>query len=247
MPICKPTSLRNLFCSRGPRLFSASAHRGEMSIRDPNPEDISGKVLLGVHPCDAAAIGALKALFLADTPDPRFSRRLDRLTVIGLSCGRADVDCFCASMGGGPGDPKGSDILLTRLVDGDFLAEILSEKGEEIVLMAPGLFRPASAEVKESCLANVGSPLFSPENSPPGSRPSSNGRISGPGSRSAASAAESAPSSARHAPVSISRTRGGGNRASGCAAGIRAAFRCLPSTRRATIPANSRVSAGASG
>jgi sulfhydrogenase subunit beta (sulfur reductase) len=146
-------------------LFRFRAEGEVMSIRDRNldPEGTQGKVLLGVHPCDAAAIGRLKALFLADAPDPLFARRLDRLTVIGLGCSRADGDCFCTSVGGGPGDPKGSDILLTRLADGDFLAEILSEKGEKIVHLAPGLFRTASAEEKESCLAKFGSPLFAPE------------------------------------------------------------------------------------
>jgi len=146
-------------------LFRFRVEEAGMSIRDrnPDPEGIPGKVLLGVHPCDAAAIGALKPLFLADTPDPLFARRLDQLTVIGLSCGSADGDCFCASMGGGPGATKGSDILLTRLADGDFLAEILGAKGEEIVTLAPGLFLPASNEEKESCLAKVGSPLFAPD------------------------------------------------------------------------------------
>lgn len=152
-----------LLFPRAEALFRFRSEGGKSSIRDRNLEGIPGKVLLGVHPCDAAAIGALRALFLADTPDLPFSRRLDSLTVIGLSCDRADGDCFCTSMGGGPGDTKGSDILLTRLADGDFLAEILSEKGKEIVLLAPDLFLPAATEEKESRLAKVGTPPFAPE------------------------------------------------------------------------------------
>jgi len=148
-------SAKFLLFPKAELLFRFRSGKEGTSIREKSLQDIGRKVLFGVHPCDAAAIGALKSLFTSDSPDPLFARRLDLLAVIGLSCSRADGDCFCTSVGGGPGDPKGSDILLTRMVDGDFLAEIVTETGGGIVALGPDLFLPAPAEEKQRYLAEV--------------------------------------------------------------------------------------------
>ncbi len=118
--------------------------------------------LVGLHPCDAAAIASLRAIFTWDYPDAPFQARLEKLTVIGLACTRADEHCFCSSVGGGPGDLRGSDIQLTPLADGDFLAEIVTDRGRRIVALAPGLFDDAPPVAKEERLATV-APAFQAE------------------------------------------------------------------------------------
>jgi len=45
-----------------------------------------------------------------------------------------------------PNSAKGSDILLSRLQNGDYQAEILTEKGNGIVTLSPELFEPISGE-----------------------------------------------------------------------------------------------------
>ena len=45
-----------------------------------------------------------------------------------------------------PDSARGSDILLTRLQNGDYQAEILTEKGEGIVSSSSDLFEPADAQ-----------------------------------------------------------------------------------------------------
>jgi formate hydrogenlyase subunit 6/NADH:ubiquinone oxidoreductase subunit I len=99
----------------------------------------------------------LRAVFTWDSPDPHFESKAAALTVIGLSCTQADAYCFCTSVGGAPGDPRGSDVLLTPLGQDRFLAEVLTDKGRAIVQLAPQLFRPANgqAAAKAQHLASV--------------------------------------------------------------------------------------------
>jgi ferredoxin len=59
-------------------------------------------------------------------------------------------------MGGNPGSTSGSDILFTQLGEnGDYLAEILTEKGDAIVDPEPDLFGKTTDEEKEKYLADV--------------------------------------------------------------------------------------------
>ncbi len=121
-------------------------------LRERQWNDLPETVLLGVRPCDAAAFSALEAIFMWDTTDAPFRpKRKDKLFVVGLSCRQADEYCFCTSLGGGPGDSRGSDILLTRMDNGDFLVEVVSGRGKSLVQLAEDLFAPAAAVDKESC------------------------------------------------------------------------------------------------
>lgn len=112
-------------------------------------------VLLGVRPCDAASIAALNAIFTWDYVDNIFTERLKKTTVIGISCSKADDYCFCTSANGGPGNTSGSDILLTQLSNGDYLAEIVTEKGSALAGKSPELFGAEPKEEKEKNLATV--------------------------------------------------------------------------------------------
>ncbi len=93
-------------------------------------KDIPEVILWGVRPCDATGIGELSSIFNWDYKDEIYNNRLSKVTVFGFSCNKSDEYCFCTSVGGNPGNTAGSDILFTRMgEDGDYLAEILTEKG----------------------------------------------------------------------------------------------------------------------
>ena len=74
-----------------------------------------------------------------------------------MACTRADEACFCTSVGGGPADTKGSDILLTPCGDG-YLAEVLTAKGEAIRALAPDAFTAAHGSDKAPATATVARP-----------------------------------------------------------------------------------------
>jgi len=149
-------SAKNLLFPRVERILSFKRRDGAMEAADPDLSALPETVVLGMHPCDAAAIGSLGAIFTWDTQDAFFKARLEKLTVVGLSCAAGDEYCFCTSVGLGPGSTEGSDILLTRLASGDFLAEIVTAKGKALVGLAPELFLPAPAGAdKDSTLARI--------------------------------------------------------------------------------------------
>ena len=135
------------------RLLSYTIAPGKVDLKDAEPHALP-TVLFGIRPCEAGGFAALDAVFNWDSRDKFFNARLQNLAIIGLSCTKADEACFCTSAGGGPGDTKGSDILLTP-VAGGYLAEILTPKGEAIQALAPQLFQAGATEDKEAVLAQV--------------------------------------------------------------------------------------------
>ncbi|MBN2346514.1 MAG: hydrogenase subunit beta, partial [Candidatus Aminicenantes bacterium] len=136
-------------------LFRFMDRDGRLELRGRDPDELRETVVFGLRPCDAAAFAALAAIFNWDQADSLFSARLQRTTLIGVSCSRSDQCCFCTSVGGGPGSTAGSDILLTDMGDGRFLAEVVSDKGRREWQRDESLFGPAGGGDKESRLAKV--------------------------------------------------------------------------------------------
>lgn len=143
-------------------LFSFRNSAGRVEIGDRDPGTLPETVVFGLRPCDAAAFAALEAIFNWDAPDRLFAARRARTTLVTLACSRADEYCFCTSVGGGPGAVTGSDILLTDMGQGEFLAEIASAQGRKLLLAAESLFGPAGDADKESRLARLEA-VFSPQ------------------------------------------------------------------------------------
>jgi sulfhydrogenase subunit beta (sulfur reductase) len=137
-------------------LFNYTKDKEGTSIKDFDPQSVPEVIVWGVRPCDAAGFAPLSAIFNWDYKDNLFNTRMQKTTIIGFSCNKADEYCFCTSVGGNPGNETGNDILFTKLGDGgDYLAEIITDKGKAIVSMVPDLFEPAQNIEKEKYLANV--------------------------------------------------------------------------------------------
>jgi len=148
-------SAKFAFFPKVEELFSFRREGNGQVLDEATEADIPATLLLGVRPCDAAAIASLAAIFNWDTQDSQFNRRLARTTVVAISCTHADEYCFCTSVGGGPGDSAGSDLLLTPLADGTYLTEVLTEKGQSLLALVAGSSTPANAVDKEARLARV--------------------------------------------------------------------------------------------
>jgi formate hydrogenlyase subunit 6/NADH:ubiquinone oxidoreductase subunit I len=146
-------SVKNVVFPKVENLFFYSNGKTESTISDIDLSKIPEVVLWGAHPCDTAAFDVLRSIFSRDTNDEFFSKRMEKLLVIGLSCHLSDEYCFCTSAGLAPDSSRGSDILLTRLQNGDYHADILTEKGFGIVNSFKDLFEQASGE--EAVLTSV--------------------------------------------------------------------------------------------
>ena len=139
------------------RLLSYTMAPGEVALTDAVPNALP-TVLFGIRPCEAAGFAALDAVFNWDTRDIFFDARFEKLAIIGVGCTTADEACFCTSVGGGPVDTRGSDLLLTPCPEG-YLAEVQTEKGEAIRALAPEVFT-ASHGVDKAALAAKVDPAF---------------------------------------------------------------------------------------
>ncbi|MDR2056929.1 MAG: 4Fe-4S dicluster domain-containing protein [Dysgonamonadaceae bacterium] len=151
--IIPENSVKSFVFPRIEKLFSFTGNKEGVSIEDKNLEAIPYKVILGVRPCDAYGILNLGAIFGWNPADPIFSKRLERTTFIGSACNKTDDYCFCSSIGGGPGNTQGSDIFLTKMETGDYIAEIITPKGETLIASDLELFEEATGLEKEKYLA----------------------------------------------------------------------------------------------
>jgi formate hydrogenlyase subunit 6/NADH:ubiquinone oxidoreductase subunit I len=149
-------SSKDIAFPRTEKLLDYSKSREGMSVKGIDLKDIPDVILWGVRPCDAIGIEELSSIFNWDFKDDVYNNRLSKVTVFGFSCNNSDEYCFCTSVGGNPGNTTGSDILFTRLgEDGDYLAEIITEKGQSVVNLASELFEKSATAEKEQFLADV--------------------------------------------------------------------------------------------
>ncbi len=133
--------------------YRFAGQKVEIEPLEPNPPRT---VLFGTRPCDARSLATLDAVFGWDYRDTFYESRREATTIVSFSCSHPDGDCFCTSVGGGPGDTAGSDLLFTEISDVAYLVEVLSPKGEELITAAPELFSPAAGEDKSAHLPEVG-------------------------------------------------------------------------------------------
>jgi len=115
-------------------------------VREPEQPDHRKTVLFGVRPCDASAMLALDAVFLeGDKHDPYYASLRDKTVVIALACTHPGPSCFCTSVGGGPGDAAGADVLAVPL-ENDLLLRAQSPKGEDLLASVSDLLADAAPE-----------------------------------------------------------------------------------------------------
>jgi ferredoxin len=99
--------------------------------------------LIGVRPCELAAILVQDRVFLRDgLNDPYYRRRRQSAFILAVECLKPCDTCFCASLGTGPGTATGFDLRFTELED-VFLVKIGSEAGRMILNSLK--WQPASA------------------------------------------------------------------------------------------------------
>lgn len=91
------------------------------------------QIIIGARPCDASALAILDSIFNWDSKDEFYNRRRELTTVVTVTCPGFDNACFCTSVGSGPGDPRGSDVMLTAIDNERFEVRCLTEKGKRLL------------------------------------------------------------------------------------------------------------------
>jgi ferredoxin len=108
------------------------------------PVDIDeNNVIFGIRPCDAKSIAILDHAFQGDYEDPYFLKRRKNTVLVGLSCNKPELNCFCTSFDDSPASSKYVDVLLTDIGD-KYFVEIKSDKGKQLTKTTASLLKPAT-------------------------------------------------------------------------------------------------------
>ncbi len=100
------------------------------------PENTVPTVLFGGRPCDARGFVVLDRPYLeGPLKDPYYAARRAATVIVTQACPKAFPTCFCHWVGSNPSDGEGSDVLFTA-VDGGFVLQALTQKGEDILKSA---------------------------------------------------------------------------------------------------------------
>jgi ferredoxin len=135
-------SIKEFVFPRHEVLYSYRVDAAGITLQEPEPAPRE-QVIVGAHPCDAAALPLLDKLFNWDYPDDFYNRRRAATAVVTLACAAHDEECFCTSVGLGPAAERGSDVMLSDAGDGAYEVRCLTEKGA--ALWGAGV-APAPAE-----------------------------------------------------------------------------------------------------
>jgi formate hydrogenlyase subunit 6/NADH:ubiquinone oxidoreductase subunit I len=123
---------KRLFFPQSETLFRYGLEGEQLALAEPQPAS-GEKVLFGVRPCDARSFTLLDRVFTGGNHcDGCYQARRENFTVVGLACTRPRAACFCTSVGGGPFDTAGSDVLVTDLGT-DYLVEAVTDKGAALL------------------------------------------------------------------------------------------------------------------
>jgi len=149
-PLAEPMALEYRNFRLSPKAFFLPQNQTLLYFKggkaeEPGPPD-QETFLFGVRPCDARALLALDEVFLnGGQHDPYYARLRAKTVVIVLACTRPRASCFCTSLGGGPGDGAGADVLAVGL-EADLLVRAQSPRGEELLSFVADLLADATAD-----------------------------------------------------------------------------------------------------
>ncbi|MCG6880153.1 MAG: 4Fe-4S dicluster domain-containing protein [Deltaproteobacteria bacterium] len=148
-----PDSAKPYFFPPIQELFSVDIRNGGFGLRQTRTS-VPKLAILGLRPCDLAAIGVQDQVFAEKEPAgathceaERYYRRVrSESLLIAVNCTRPGGTCFCDSMGTGPKAVGGFDVAMTELGSG-FVVEAGSEAGMWLLEKLP-LRDPTSAELE---------------------------------------------------------------------------------------------------
>ena len=137
-----PQSWKSVLHPSRARLWAADKTADGGMAPAPDEPTPPRYALLGVRPCDLAAIGVLDRVLTGGRhTDPVYAGRRDGNLIIAVECTEPGAVCFCASMGTGPGAEAGFDLAMTERVNGDehgFVVRAGSEAGADLLADLPG-------------------------------------------------------------------------------------------------------------
>jgi ferredoxin len=115
--------------------------RVEGRVEHVPPDPAPRYALVGVRPCELAALDVLdRVLLRGEQPERVYAERRDGALVVAVNCTEPGGTCFCTSMGTGPRAGGGADLVLTEVIGAaghHFLVEAGTERGADLLAALP--------------------------------------------------------------------------------------------------------------
>lgn len=147
-------SIKEFFFPKTEKVLSYRMEKNRVQIEEP--EDFAVKaVIFGSRPCDAFSLPVMDKVFNWDCSDKFWVQRREAITIVTIACDKCDAYCFCTSVGLAPDAMGGSDVLLTKISDDEYVVETVTEKGENLVKEFGGVFSDSSSEASDRQVATV--------------------------------------------------------------------------------------------
>lgn len=125
------SSIKQYFLPRTEVLLAYKQTKDGVEIFE-TPTQAKPRVILGAPPCDVAALEVVDKVMNWDYRDELWNGRREATTIVSFACTMADASCFCTAVGLAPDAQRGSDVMLTQ-VEGGYLADVLTAKGEQLL------------------------------------------------------------------------------------------------------------------
>lgn len=99
-----------------------------------DPSEPAGLILFGLRPCEAVSYPIMDKVFSwGDYQDEFYLRRREKNIIITVACEKCDEFCFCTSVGLSPQVTEGSDICLQKTKHGNYLVQLITDKGKKLM------------------------------------------------------------------------------------------------------------------
>lgn len=134
-------SAKKLIFPQQETFFEYTANGDGIQLKETLPKETKS-VIFAVKPCDGKAVSLTDKVFGGEFHDNYYWQRREQTLLIGLACNTPpSANCFCTSVEGSPFSTEGLDILMIDLKS-KYYVEGLTEKGRDLMNLAPELFKP---------------------------------------------------------------------------------------------------------
>lgn len=142
-------STKEYFLADSEQILSYTSDQNKVVLKEA-PE-AEGIILFGIRPCEAASYPIMDKVFNWDYQDEFYLKRREKNIIISVACETADEFCFCTSAGISPAAVEGSDILLQKTNQGNYLVKVVTPKGEQITKRYKELLNESGNESPVEC------------------------------------------------------------------------------------------------
>jgi NAD(P)H-flavin reductase/formate hydrogenlyase subunit 6/NADH:ubiquinone oxidoreductase subunit I len=137
-----PFPIKEFLFKQKEELFHWNKCNGSIEVHCANSSPQNKSILFGIRACDAYGIAYMDNFFLKGYKDEIYEKNREATWIAAVNCSDVGEGCFCNSMGTGPFASTGYDILFTEIKD-DYLIEVASLKGEELITLGENLLAKA--------------------------------------------------------------------------------------------------------